>query len=161
MRREILKICQPAKRDAGRGQLFDNGFPRRTAEYAGYDVFQRITIGDTVVIGIKPLVGRDAGIPQHLGAKPYPFAFVLDRDQHRLAVTAAIGAVRGDRRVAKSDPRRRFAAVACLQIGHIHPVGERMVERDIDDPALAGACPRIERLHDALKGLHAGGDITD
>ena len=25
----------------------------------------------------------------------------------------------------------------------------------------AGACPRIERLHDALKGLHAGGDITD
>ena len=26
---------------------------------------------------------------------------------------------------------------------------------------LAGACPCIKRLYDALKGLHAGGDITD
>ena len=125
MRREILKICQPAKRNAGRGQPFDDGFPWRTAEY---DVFQHITIGDTVVIGIKPLVGRDAGIPQHLGAKPYPFAFVLDRDQHGLAVTAALGGVRGDRWVAKSDPLRMLAAVARLQVGQIPSVGERMVE---------------------------------
>ena len=50
MRGKILKIRQPAKRNAGRSQLFDDGFSRRTAEYAGYDVFQRIAIATRLLL---------------------------------------------------------------------------------------------------------------
>ena len=36
-----------------------------------------------------------------------------------------------------------------------------MIERDIDDPAPASSCSGKEPLHDGLKRLHAGSDITD
>ena len=63
--------------------------------------------------------------------------------------------------MTQPDTCRRFATISRLQIRHIHPVGQSMIERYIDDPPLAGTCARIKCLHDRLEGLHAGRDVAD
>ena len=49
------------------------------------------------------------------------------------------------------DFGNRLDAIACLQIGNIHPVGHRMIERHIDNAALTAALTRKKPLKDRLE----------
>ena len=53
------------------------------------------------------------------------------------------------------------AAILALDIGHIHPVGQGMEQRDFDAAPFAGAASRIEGLQNRLMRCHAGGDIAN
>ena len=53
------------------------------------------------------------------------------------------------------------AAILALDIGHIHPVGQSMEQRDFDAAPFAGAASRIEGLQNRLMRCHAGGDIAN
>ena len=56
---------------------------------------------------------------------------------------------------------RGMAAIGELQIRHIHPVRQRMVERDRDMPASPGDAAPDQGLQNALIGGHPGGYVTD
>ena len=60
----------------------------------------------------------------------------------------------------EAEARRRLAAIAVLQVGHVHPVGHGVKQRNFDlatKPALGAT---DQRLKDGLVGRHTGGDIA-
>src|SRR5215207_6084842 len=60
----------------------------------------------------------------------------------------------------QTEPRRGLSAIARLKIRHVHPVGHRVEQGDLDRAALVRFIPRQERLKNRRIGVLAGRDIT-
>ena len=158
---QVVEFVERAIGDAGRLQLLHRFRAGAAAQRRRDDGVELRAVGDAQIVRAEARVGRKAGLAQHPGAQARPFALILDRQDHRLVVGAGEGAVGRDRGVHQADPLRWLGPVARLQIGHVHPVGERMEQRHLNSAPLARAFARVEGLEYGGVGGRAGGDVGD
>ncbi len=118
-------------------------------------------MGDPVRPRGEPRITGQLRPPEELRAQRRPLPFVLDREQHLLAVGGPERAVGRDGGVPGAQPRGLSAAVAGVVGGLAHPLRERLEERDLHGVGLAGRRPRVQRGEDAAVGVHPGGDVGD
>ena len=99
---------------------------------------------DTDTVGAEALVVGERRIVEDVGREPAELLVVLHRDQNLRAAASGEGAIRRDGRMVQSHAGRLVATIGVLQIRHVHPVAQHMIERHRHVPALAGALARIE-----------------
>ena len=112
------------------------------------------------VIG-KSRVGGKLGQIEYIRAELRPFPLVLDGEQHFPPVAVGIGAIGRDGRMRETIAGQDLPAVDVLQIGHIHPVGQRMEKRDCNMSPLSGPLPRVKGLQHRLMRCRTRGDVAD
>ena len=151
---QVFEFVERAAGDARRVQFRHRRRARPASQRLGDPRIERRSVGDARAVGDKPRIDRHRRIAQDLGAQPRPFTLVLNRQDHLFAVGAGERAVGRDGGVFEADALRRLAAVTGLQIGHVHPVGERVKQRNFERAAPPRALARIKRAQDrAIGGL--------
>ena len=80
-------------------------------------------------VGVEARVRGEVAVAENLAQRIVHSRLVLDREQDGLAVAAGVIAIRRDGGVMQPGAPGRLAAVDVVQIGHVHPVGERMEQR--------------------------------
>ena len=117
--------------------------------------------GDPGRVGREPGIAGQLGLPQHLRAKPVPFAIVLHAELHRAAAAGPERPVGRDRGVAGAGPGRGNAVVHRVVHRLGHPLGQRLEQGHLQRGAGAGPFPCVQCGQDRAERVHAARDVGD
>ncbi len=125
----------------------------------GQDRDQLLAVDDAVFVAVKARVLGEAGAVEHGGQAAEQI--VVAGRHHHVPVRGGKRLIRHDHIDPGAVPRRQFAVREIPGEIDAHPRQPGLVERGIDDPALAGAAAFLQRRQDADHRPHPGPHVDD